>query len=354
MKLLRSAATLALALLALTSPACKHADSTKTATPSAEVGAEIPPAAEATAVVAPAAAQPELPASVEAKDLDAAERKVLIEILTEQFDPCGKSRTFMDALRAGDCAIAPKLATKIIEGLRAGEGKKQILTSLLKEIERVNTVVQLDVSKAPLLGAADAKVQVVEFSDFECPFCRRAVDPIEKMQKHYGFALYFKFFPLRHSHPNAEGAARAAWAAHQQGKFWPMHDTLFANQHALDYNSVLKYAAKVGVDLKKFEADLHSDPAGAGVAADEKAGDAAGVDGTPTFFVNGHKAETMAQVEDMVREALKAAGQPVPAPLTREDLGEAAAPAADVSAAAAPAKAAEPAVAAPPAGAPAK
>lgn len=357
MKLLRTAATLTLALLAVASPACKHADSTKTAAPSGEVGTEIPPAPEATPVAA-APAQPDLPPSIDAKDLDAAERKVLIEILTEQFDPCGKSRTFLDALRAGDCAIAPKLATKVIEGLRAGEGKKQILASLLKEIERLNTVVQIDVSKSPLLGPADAKVQVVEFSDFECPFCRRAVEPIEKMQKHYNFALYFKFFPLRHSHPNAEGAARAAWAAHQQGKFWPLHDALFANQHALDFNSVVKYAAKVGLDAKKFEADLQSEAAGAAVAADEKAGDAAGVDGTPTFFVNGHKAETLGQVEEMVREALKTAGQALPPPMARADLGEAVGPAGDASSAAAPAAApaaaAAPAVAAPPAGAPAK
>lgn len=345
----RAGATLAWLVLAVAlTPACKHADSVKTAGESVEVGSEIPPAAAASPTAAgPAAEKPsDLPANVDAKDLDPAERKVLVEILTEQFDPCGKTRTFLDALRAGDCPIAPKLAAKVTEGLRAGEGKKQILASLLKEIERLNTVVQIDVKGAPLLGPMDSKVQVVEFSDFECPFCKRAVGPLAKLQEHYKFALFYKFFPLKHSHPNAEGAAKAAWAAHQQGKFWPMYDALFANQHALDWASVQKYAAKVGLEAKKFEADVKGDAASAAISADEKAGDAAGVDGTPTFFVNGRKAETLSQVEEMVREVLQAAGQPLPPPLAREELGDA-----DPATGAAPAAAG--ASAPPPAAAPA-
>lgn len=340
---------------------CKHADSTKA------VGQEAPPAAgvEAPAAAAPQAAapakQPDLPAGVDAKDLDDAEKKLLLEVLTEQFDPCGKTRSFLDALRAGDCSTAPKLATKLVEALRSGMGKKQAVAALLREIERLNTVVEIDVKGSPFKGPADAKVVIVEFSDFECPFCRRVAKPMDQLAAHYNVALYYKFFPLRHAHPNAEGAAKAAWAAHQQGKFWPLHDLFFANQGPLDWAGVKKLAGQAGLDLKKLEADMATPAAAAAVTADEKAGNDAGVDGTPTFFVNGHKAESLAQVEEAVREALAAAKLPLPAPLSADVIGEAeggagphgaaAAAAPTAPAPAAPAPAAEPAA---PAEAPAK
>lgn len=336
-----------LSLVVVAASACKHADATK------QVGNEIAPVAalplpaESSAATAPAR-QPELPPSVDAKDLDPAERKVLLEVLAEQFDPCGKTRSFLDALRAGDCAIAPRLAAKLVEFLGPqGLGKKQAVAALLKEIERVNTVVAIDVKGAPLKGAPESKVTIVEFSDFECPFCRRAVGPLDKLRAHYNVALYYKFYPLRHSHPNAEGAARAAWAAHQQGKFWPMHDLLFANQHDLEWASVLKYAAKAGLDAKKFEADVRSDASKIAVQADEKAGEAAQVDGTPTFFVNGRKGETLHQVEEMVREALATAGEKVPGAMSADDLSDADALPTDKAADAKPAADAPPAATAP-------
>jgi len=292
-------------------------------------GAEIPPAAEVALPVAasptepPAKATPELPANVDPKDLDAAEKKILVEILAEQFDPCGKTRSFLDALRAGDCPSAPRLAARLVDfiGVR-GLGKKQAVEALAREIERINTVHTIDVGASPRRGPADAKVVIVEFSDFECPFCRRAIAPLERLRAHYGVALTFKFFPLRLNHPNAEGAARAAWAAHQQGKFWEMHDALFENQHALDFPSVQKLARKVGLDPKKFDAAVASAEAKAAVEADEKAGEAAQVDGTPTFYVSGRKCESLAQVEDMLREALQAAGQPLPPALGAAAVGE--------------------------------
>ena len=342
--------TLTVLTLALLPLGCKHADATKHVGAEIAVAGEVPLAEAATVVELAPPKLPDVPPNVDAKDLDPAERKVLVEVLMEQFDPCGKTRSFMEALRAGDCGIAPKLASKLVEFLGPqGMGKKQAVQALLKEIESVNTVVSIDVKGAPVKGPPESKVSIVEFSDFECPFCRRAVGPLEKLREHYNVALYYKFYPLRHSHPNAEGAARAAWAAHQQGKFWPMHDLLFANQHDLEWSSVLKYAAKAGLDTKKFEADVRSEASKTGVDADEKAGEAAQVDGTPTFFVNGRKGETLHQVEEMVRDGLAAAGQKLPDPLTAMDLGEADAPTGK--------EPAEPAAAAPataPAAAPAK
>lgn len=347
-------------LLLVASPiACKHAESTQTVGVEAQ-GHEVPPetAGLPTQPSPVVAAGPSLPKGVDPKDLDAAEKKVLAEILAEQFDPCGKPRSFASALDAGDCPVAGKLATTLISYLQAGAGKKAAIAQLLKEVERINTIAQIDNTRAPRRGPADAKIVVTEFSDFECPFCRRAVAPLEKLQKHYNFALYYRFFPLKLAHPNAEGAARAAWAAQQQGKFWEIHDLFFANAEALDWESVKKYAAKAGLDMKKFVADFESPASKSAVDADVKAGDDAGLDGTPTFYVNGRKAETLAQVQELVRELMNAPGAKLPEPLAGDDFGADAgkSPSADKAAKSAPAEpSAPPAPAADaPAAAPAK
>jgi len=312
---------------ALCLPACKHAESSATA--SVEIahgtGQEVPPPTEPSRA-APVAAPPtaEFPKSVDPKDLDAAERKVLAEILAEQFDPCGKPRSFQAALETADCPLAIKLGATVVKLLQAGHGKKPAVAMLLREIERLNTVVQVDVAGAPSLGPADAKVTVVEYSDFECPYCRHSVEPLERLQKHYNFLLYYRFFPLKLAHPNAEGTAKAAWAAHQQGKFWPLHDAMFAHQEALDWPSVQKLATGLGIDMKRFVADFGSPAAQAAVDASTKSGEAAGVDGTPTFFVNGRRAETLMQVQELVRDVQTQAGGTLPAALTPDDLGESA------------------------------
>lgn len=245
-----------------------------------------------------------LPKGVDAADLDAAERKVLAEVFEEQFCPCGKARSFRAALDAGDCALASRLARFCVQQLQQGYGKRKVVTALLKEIERLNTVVQFDLAAAPRLGAADAKVVVVVFSDFECPFCRRASGQIVRLQKHYGVGLAFLHYPLEMAHPHAEGAARAAWAAHRQGKFWQMHDALFARSPDLAWPQVQKIAKEVGLDLVRFARDVESPAAKAAVAADKEQGRKAGLDGTPTFFVDGRRAETMDQLQDGIREAM--------------------------------------------------
>ncbi len=314
---------IAMALMLATS-GCKHATS------STQASVEIPQVAESAAKsgnqpepqanAAPTALPAGLPKGVDAKDLDASERKVLAEILSEQFCPCGKPRSFAASLDAGDCPLAIKLSAGVVGYLQQGQGKKQVVQALLKDIERLNTVAEIAPGSSPRLGPETAKVVVIEFSDFECPFCRRAAAPLVKLQNHYGFQLFYKFFPLK-VHPNAEGAARAAWAAHQQGKFWVLAEAMFTSE-PLDWPSVQKLAQAKGLDMKRFLADFAADKSTEAVKADLKAGESAGVDGTPTFYVNGHKAESLAQVQEMVRDALQAAGEKLPAELSYEDLGE--------------------------------
>ncbi len=314
--------------LCLTTTACKR-DAASRAKP---VGASPahppaqPPPLPKTATSATAGQKSRLPPDLEVGDLDKDELALLADILGDQFDPCGKSRSFLESLRAGDCALGSRLARFLVRGLQDGHGRRRLVTMLLREIERLNTVVQVNIEGAIRLGDPKAKVKVVVFSDFECPFCQRAAQPAQRLQAHYGVVLYYRHFPLT-SHPLAEGAARAAWAADRQGKFWPMHDLLFANQADLKWPAVKALAARLGLDQARFQKDVESEAARAAVRRDYDHGVDAGVDGTPTFFVNGRRAETVEQLQDSIREQLALAGaQNLPSPL---DLAEAVTPASD-------------------------
>ncbi|GMU11459.1 DsbA family protein [Corallococcus caeni] len=141
---------------------------------------------------------------------------------------------------------------------------------------------------SPVVGPATAKVTIVEWSDFECPFCSRAVPTINKIKETYGkdVRVVFRHQPLpMHSH--AKLAAQASMAAHEQGKFWEMHDKLFANQRALERGDLEKYAQEIGLDVNKFKAALDSNKFSAKIDADSASGMAVGANGTPAFFING-------------------------------------------------------------------
>jgi protein-disulfide isomerase len=143
---------------------------------------------------------------------------------------------------------------------------------------------------APVLGPKFAKVTIVEWSDFQCPFCGRVSPTLEEIKKTYGkdVRVVFRHQPLPF-HQSAKLAAEASMAANEQGKFWPYHDKLFANQQALDRASLEKYAQEVGLNVSKFKAGLDSGKFRAKVEADAAAGSAVGANGTPTFFINGRQ-----------------------------------------------------------------
>ncbi|MCO4760867.1 MAG: thioredoxin domain-containing protein [Myxococcales bacterium] len=314
----RTFLTLALtaSLFSLGLSGCKHADSSKSAAVETVIAKPAPLPKQATPPTAAVPKGPVLPKSVDTKGLDPAEVKILAQILEDQFDPCGKPRSFKASVAAGDCAMATRLVRFVSYKLQQGYGKRKILALLLREIERLNTVVELDLDGAPRVGPEKSKVKVVIFSDFQCPFCSKAYKPLKKLQQHYGVAVYYKHFPLRQAHEYAEGAARAAWAAQQQGKFWEMHDTLFANNHALKWEDVKGYAKKLGLNGKKFQAAVKSEESKKAVERDYQQGREAQVDGTPTFFINGRRAETLRQLQDAIREHLGLAGvKKLPEPL---------------------------------------
>ena len=143
---------------------------------------------------------------------------------------------------------------------------------------------------SPVTGPANARITLVEFSDFQCPYCSKAVAQIDATLKAYpnDVRLIFKQYPLD-SHPEAAISAAASLAAHRQGKFWPMHDVMFANRPKLSRQSILAWAKEIGLDMNRFTADLDSDAIGKAVLRDRADGDKAGVEGTPTVFLNGQK-----------------------------------------------------------------
>jgi protein-disulfide isomerase len=151
-----------------------------------------------------------------------------------------------------------------------------------------NEVYKVEVDKAPRKGGQSPKVTLIEFSDFQCPYCSRAKNTLDELLKIYkdNLEISFKHFPLPF-HTNATAAALAAVAADQQGKFWPMYDKLFANQQNLDPPNLEKYAQEVGLDMAKFKADSADPKTKAVVEADMKQASQFGVQGTPSFFVNG-------------------------------------------------------------------
>jgi len=137
-------------------------------------------------------------------------------------------------------------------------------------------------------GSADAPVTLVEYGDYECPYCRAAVPIVEELRQVLGDQLRFVFrhFPLRDRHPHAQHAAEAAVAAATQGRFFEMHTALFAHQEALEDDHLVQYAADLDLDTARFRHDLDTHVHAAKVRADFQSGLDSGVRGTPTFFVH--------------------------------------------------------------------
>ena len=140
-------------------------------------------------------------------------------------------------------------------------------------------------------GNSNAPLELVEYGDFQCEHCGYAYPIIKNIQRKLGTNLKFVFrnFPLSEIHQNAVNAALATEAAGLQDKFWEMFDIIFENQNALDDESIFSYAQKIGLDLKRFKNDIQKTELVSKVEQDFESGLRSGVNGTPTFFINGKK-----------------------------------------------------------------
>ncbi|HEV7907989.1 MAG TPA: Na+/H+ antiporter NhaA [Pseudonocardiaceae bacterium] len=176
----------------------------------------------------------------------------------------------------------------------------------------VDLVVPVDLDRDRLRGPLDAPVTVVEYGDFECPYCGLAEPVVRDLLADFGDVRYvWRHLPLNDVHPHAQLAAEAAEAAARQDAFWPMHDVLFDHQGELLVPDLIRYAEDLGLDIDRFREDLHRHVGSSRIADDVESADLSGVAGTPTFFVNGrrhHGAYDIDALSSAVRAARARAG----------------------------------------------
>jgi protein-disulfide isomerase len=205
---------------------------------------------------------------------------------------------------------------QILKRLAALERNDQALLSSLRSGSAaagldLGRVYDITVAGSPAKGAAEAPVTVVEFVDFQCPFSRSSVGLVQEVLEAFPTEVRFvvKQFPLSQLHRHARIAAKAALAAHRQGKFWEMHDALFTRHRSLDYDTVKQHARDIGLEIERFEADMASEELEAELRADVADARKSQVTGTPTFFVNGMRVSTRSfeAFKGMIDEALRPA-----------------------------------------------
>jgi NhaA family Na+:H+ antiporter len=161
-----------------------------------------------------------------------------------------------------------------------------------------------------MLGTLDAPVVFVEYGDYQCPHCLQAHSIVGELQERIGdrISFVYRHFPIRSSHPRAQYAAEAAEAAGAQGKFWEMHDLLFKNQDALSDANLIEYAEQIGLDKEVFQRDLEGGRFKDRVDEDYRSGERSGVNGTPTFYINGERYDGPWDIESLVEEIEKPIG----------------------------------------------
>ena len=214
-------------------------------------------------------------------------RTMTIMVLGGVLAGCGPSPADVEEIKKGQKEILAKLdaldkAVQQVKAAPAAAARPQV---------DPNKVYPLAVGDSPSKGASDAKVTIVEFSDYQCPFCSQAEPLMEQVMQAYpkDVKRVYKQFPLTSIHPNALPASKAAVAAGKQGKFWEMHAKLFGNQRELSPENYKKWAEELKLDMARFEKDLASPEVQGSIDKDMQEARAADVTGTPTIFVNGKR-----------------------------------------------------------------
>src|SRR5712691_2927396 len=188
------------------------------------------------------------------------------------------------------------LPTSIYAALKKGVKPEKLYEALVAQNVQSSgqteqqVAAKIEVGNAPVLGPKNAPVTIVEWSDFQCPFCGRVEPTLQQLREQYQgkIRIAWKNQPLSF-HPNAMPAAEAAMAAHEQGKFWEFHDALFKKQLQLGPALYDDLARQLGLDMDRFRGAIQARKHAAHIQADIAAGNAVGAQGTPTFFINGKK-----------------------------------------------------------------
>ena len=227
---------------------------------------------------------------VDVSSLEAGKQDRFFALVAALPSPCGKAHSLRTSVSSdASCKRAP-FAAKLVAELIADEQSDDIVREYYDERYTKNTRVRtFKLDGAPVHGSADAPVTLVEFFDYGCPACvqmKPVVDQVAK-ENQGKLKVVYKMYPLVKVHPDSMYAAQVAMAAHAQGKFEPMHDLIFEKFGAHKKDDLKKYAEQVGLDMSKFDADVAA--AEAKVKADMQEGEEAGVDHTPTLYLNGRE-----------------------------------------------------------------
>jgi len=247
---------------------------------------------------------------VDFSGLSPARKTLAVKALRTQACSCGCAMKVAECrVKDPKCTYSRGLASVTVAAIKAGKSVDDAIAESKASKygtrptpKLLDDPVPIPTLGSPAMGPADARITMVEFSDFQCPYCSRATAQINATLKAYpnDVRLIFKQYPLAELHPAAAISAAAALAAHAQGKFWPMHDVMFANRSRLSRPSILAWAKEIGLDMQRFTADLDSEAIRKAVVRDVADGDKAGVEGTPTVFLNGQRYNG-----DLAPEAIK-------------------------------------------------
>jgi len=233
--------------------------------------------------------------SLDISNYSAAQKKILTQVLQGQNCSCGCNLAIAKC-REDDpkCGVSRQLLNLVIKDLKAGMDEKKIIADLKAHESDPPPVldepVTLNIQGDPFIGPDNAKVTIVEFSDFQCPFCAAAATQARILLDKYpnDIKLVYKQFPLD-NHSQAFLAAQSSVAAHAQGKFWEMHNKLYANYRTINAQNILVWAKEIGLDVKRFIAEVDAGKYKEAVENEVKQGEIAGVQGTPSFFFNGRR-----------------------------------------------------------------
>jgi len=256
---------------------------------------------------------------IDFEGLSAAQKATVLKVLREHGCSCGCNMKLAEC-RVVDpnCSFSKGLAAVVIEAVRQGKSEAEAIAAAdgsswahTTPTRLLDDPVSIPTAGAPSMGPQNAPITLVEFSDFQCPYCIAAAPELKAVLSAYPsqVKLIFKEYPLD-IHSQAELAATAAVAAQKQGRFWPMYEAMFSTRD-LSRDNILALAQKSGLDVKRFQADLDATDVRETVIRDIQDGDRAGVQGTPTIFVNGKRyngAIQMASLKPVLEAELRHTG----------------------------------------------
>jgi 2-hydroxychromene-2-carboxylate isomerase len=244
--------------------------------------------AASAADVAPSGERIEHLDGIDTSEMTDAETSMWVGLVNDELSPCGDpmsvARCVASRHKCGACVTAARYLTRLVmEGYDRATIEQHYKSRFAKD-----TRADIDMQGAKVRGAPMAPVTIVEFSDFQCPYCGAAHPELTRLLHEFDgqVKLVFKYFPLS-GHDRAMPAARAAEAAARQGKFWEMHDMLFEHQHELEDADFERYASALGLDMDKFRSDIVSSDVQSRIDADRAEGEKLKLEGTPTIYVDG-------------------------------------------------------------------